>query len=122
MTGHDPDPRRFLPLTPVSFEILLALAEDARHGYGVMLEVEQRSHGTTTLRPGTLYRAIGRLLEQGLIEESEVLEPDASDDHRRRYYRLTDLGRHVASAEAHRMARAVDAAHAKNLLRPENAG
>lgn len=117
----EPDPRRFLPLTPIAFEILLALADDARHGYGVMLEVERRGQGTRTIRPGTLYRAIGRLLDQGLLVESLSRKTSSSQDHRRRYYRLTTLGRSVAAAEARRLENTVEAARAKKLLGPESA-
>lgn len=112
----DPDPRCFLPLTPVAFEILLAFVEGPRHGYGVMLEVEGRRDGIRTLRPGTLYRAIGRLLEQGLLEASCSPPASPAGDQRRRYYRLTTLGRGVAAAEARRLERAVEAARAKKLF------
>lgn len=113
---HEPDPRRFLPLTPIAFEILLALAGDARHGYGVKLEVERSSHGTRTIRPGTLYRAIKRLLDQGLLAETPDRNTSSSHDHRRRYYRLTTLGRRVAAAEARRLEHTVEAARAKKLV------
>jgi DNA-binding PadR family transcriptional regulator len=82
-------PESFLPLTPVAFEILLALAEGELHGYSVMREVERRSGGAVTLHPGTLYRALARLLESGLIEELEARPAPAHDDERRRYYRMT---------------------------------
>ena len=115
------DPRRFLPLTPVAFEILLGLADQSRHGYALMQEVERRTGGRLRLRPGTLYRAINRLLHTGLLEEVPVNGDTVRDDARRRYYRLTDLGRRVAAAEAGRLASAVEAARVKNLLSPENA-
>jgi DNA-binding PadR family transcriptional regulator len=107
---------RFLPLTPVVFEMLLALAASDRHGYSIMQEVERRTDGRSVLHPGTLYRALGRLLDTGLIEEID--EPHArpdSDDERRRYYRLTPLGHRVARAEADRLASQVSAA--RRLLR-----
>jgi len=108
------DPERFLPLTAVVFEILLALADGDRHGYDVMQDVERRSRGQIVLHAGTLYRALSRLLDQGLIEELDE-RPDLGGDERRRYYRLAPLGRAVARAEAARLASQVDAA--RRLLR-----
>jgi DNA-binding PadR family transcriptional regulator len=101
---------RFLPLTAVVFEILLALAAGERHGYEIMQDVERRSDGRIVLHPGTLYRALGRLLEQGLIEELEERPAADRDDERRRYYRLSSIGRAVARAEGERLAGQVSAA------------
>ena len=100
---------RFLPLTPVVFEIALALAAGERHGYEIMQDVERRTDGQIVLHPGTLYRALGRLLDQGLIEELDE-RPAAGDDERRRYYRLSPLGHAVARAEVERLAGQVSAA------------
>jgi DNA-binding PadR family transcriptional regulator len=114
-------PDHFLPLTPVAFEILLALADGERHGYSIMREVSDRSGGTVVLHPGTLYRALARLLESGLIEElAERPEPDR-DDERRRYYRLTARGIAVARAEAERLASQVAAARSRRLIGALNA-
>lgn len=110
----------FLPLTEVEFEILLALAADALHGYRILKEVERRTGGRTTLHPGTLYRALDRLEESGLLAETERPEKAAGSDDRRRYYRLTRLGRRVGRAEARRLESQVGAARARNLL--EEAG
>lgn len=104
-----------LPLTPVAFEILLALADGEQHGYRIMHEVEARSDGQVTLHPGTLYRALARLLESGLIEELGE-RPARGDDERRRYYRLSPLGVAVARAEAQRLASQVAAARSRRLL------
>lgn len=104
------DVERFLPLTPVVFEIALALASGERHGYQIMQEVERRSDGQIVLHPGTLYRALGRLLDQRLIEELDERPAAEGDDERRRYYRLTPLGHAVARAEVERLARQVSAA------------
>jgi DNA-binding PadR family transcriptional regulator len=101
---------RYLPLTPVVLEIALALAGGERHGYEIMQEVERRSDGQVVLHPGTLYRALGRLLDQGLIEELEARPEGDNDDERRRYYRLTTLGHAVARAEVERLASQVSAA------------
>jgi len=105
---------RFLPLAPVWFEILLALAGGDRHGYAVLQEVARRSEGGVTLHPGSLYRALARLLEDALIEELEA-RPDG-DDVRRRYYRLTPLGAAVVRAEARRLEGLVEAARTLRLL------
>src|SRR6187431_513056 len=99
---------RFLPLTPVVFEIALSLAAGERHGYEIMQDVERRTDGTIVLHPGTLYRALARLLDQKLIEELderpfEGRSPSKKDDERRRYYRLTALGQAVARAEVERL-------------------
>jgi len=105
-----------LPLTPVAFEILLALADGEQHGYRIMQEVESRSSGRVTLHAGTLYRALARLLESGLIDELDE-RPARGDDERRRYYRLTPLGIAVAKAEADRLASQLASARARRLLK-----
>jgi DNA-binding PadR family transcriptional regulator len=101
---------RFLPLTPVVLEIALALAQGERHGYEIMQEVERRTDGRIVLHPGTLYRALSRLLDQKLIEELDERPASDRDDERRRYYRLSALGRAVARAETERLAAQVSAA------------
>lgn len=103
---------RFLPLTPVSFEILLALAGGARHGYDVMTAIEERTAGRVSLNPGTLYRALDRLLQGGVLEVSER-RVGATD---RRVFRLSRLGARVAAAEAQRLADQVNAARTCKLL------
>ncbi len=108
---------KLLPLTPVVFEILVSLADEDRHGYAIMREIAGRTEGGVKLRPGTLYRAVDRMLGTGLIEESDVRPDSEYDDERRRYYRLTSLGRYTVSAEAERLAAAVASAKAKKLLR-----
>ena len=112
-----PTPESFLPLTAVVFEILLALSGGELHGYEIMREVESRSAGRVSLHAGSLYRALHRLLRARLVDE--VIErPDAKlDDERRRYYRLTPLGRAVAVAEARRLASQVNAARERRLLK-----
>ena len=114
-----PDPASFLPLTPVAFEILLALAEGDRHGYDIMLEIERRTGGRVSLNPGTLYRALDRLVEQGLLASSfqaiEASRAGASD--RRRLFALSPLGQAVAAAEAARLDDQVRAARSVKLFR-----
>lgn len=114
--GHRrPELHEHLPLTPVAFEILVALAGEERHGYAIMRSVEERTGGRLSLHPGTLYRALGRLADAGWIEELEE-RPDAErDDERRRYYRITELGREVARAEARRLAGQLGAARDAGL-------
>jgi DNA-binding PadR family transcriptional regulator len=110
-------PDAFLPLTPVAFEILLALADGERHGYSILQEVDARSGGAVSLHAGTLYRALARLLESALIEELTTSPDPTSDDERRRYYRLTARGVAVARAEASRLEGQVAAARARRLLK-----
>jgi DNA-binding PadR family transcriptional regulator len=104
-----------LPLSPAMFHILLALADREQHGYGIMQEVASR--GNMRLGPGTLYGSIKRMLADGLIEESDERPDPAVDDERRRYYRLTDFGQRVVSAEVDRLAKLVRIARSKSLLR-----
>lgn len=105
-----------LPLTPSAFHILLCLAEGPRHGYAIMKEVEETTGGRVSMGPGTLYGTIKRLLASGLIDETRERPDPEVDDRRRRYYRLTDLGRGVAAAEASRLEEAVASARSKRLL------
>jgi DNA-binding PadR family transcriptional regulator len=111
------DPRGLLPLTPAVLHILLSLADEERHGYGIMREVEGRTGGEMRLGPGTLYGSIKRMLGDGLIEESDERPDPELDDSRRRYYRITDFGRKVAGVEAARLERLVISARDKKLLR-----
>jgi DNA-binding PadR family transcriptional regulator len=104
------------PLSAVAFEILLALAEGERHGYAILKDVEARTGGEIRLLPGSLYRAIGRLLAAGLIQEVPG-SADTEPDDRRRTYRLTRAGRAAAAAEARRLAGQVEAARSRRLLR-----
>lgn len=103
------------PLTPLSMALLVALGQGDLHGYALMREVESRSHGQ--LRPGTgsLYAALQRLMDQGLIVESPE-RPDGDDDARRRYYRITEAGRSAVVVEAARMARLLDDARRHGLI------
>lgn len=115
-------PEEFLPLTPAMFHILLALADKERHGYHIMREVDERTNGNVKLGPGTLYGSIKRMMADGLIEELEERPDPELDDERRRYYRLTDFGFRVASAEAQRLEQMVRSARAKKLLPRTKAG
>jgi DNA-binding PadR family transcriptional regulator len=121
MPSTDPRPGDFLPLTPAVLHILLAVADGEQHGYAIAQAVEKLTDGTVRMGPGTLYGSIGRMVANGLIEESGRARRN-SDDERRRFYRLTTLGRRVLEAEADRLARVVALARSKNVLRrPEPA-
>ena len=116
MSGGVRDPGDLVPLTPAVLHILLALADEERHGYGIMKEVEGRTGGEVRLGPGTLYGAIKRMLADGLIEALGERPDPRLDDQRRRYYRITDFGRRVAGAEAERLQDLVSTARARKLL------
>ena len=105
-----------LPLASASFHILLALAEEDRHGYAVLLDVEQRTGGEVRLSAATLYRTLERLLEAGLIEELAERPAPELDDERRRYYRLTPLGAAVARAETARLQKLVRLARSAGIV------
>src|SRR5277367_6968870 len=100
-----PEPATLLPLQPAAFHILMAVAEDDRHGYGIIQDVATRTGGELKLSAGTLYRSIQRMLEQGLILETQERPAPEFDDERRRYYRITPFGAAVAKAEATRMSK-----------------
>lgn len=109
-------PESHLPLAPATFQILLTLVNEKRHGYAIMKEVADRTEGSVRLGPGTLYGALKRLLENGLVEEGgEHADPELGDE-RRRYYRLTSFGLKVARAEARRLEAMVRAARSKKLI------
>jgi DNA-binding PadR family transcriptional regulator len=127
--AHPPvDPRSFLPLTPLAFQVLLALADTSLHGYGIILEVAGRTDGLITIRTGTLYTLLQRLTEDALIEPAEG-SPRASGpvavqgaspikaDPRRKYYGLTALGRDVLSAEARRLESVLSDARRKHVIK-----
>jgi DNA-binding PadR family transcriptional regulator len=112
----DDSPESFLPLPRDTFHILVSLGDRDRHGYSVMLDVADRTDGALRLSPSSLYASIKRLLGQGLIEELDERPDPRNDDQRRRYYRLTRLGRRVATAEALRLQRLLSDARATGLL------
>jgi DNA-binding PadR family transcriptional regulator len=104
------------PLTRLSLSILLAMADEDRHGYGIMKEIERLTEGELQVGAGSLYGALQRLTAEGLVEESPQ-DAGAGEDARRRYYRLTASGRAAARAEIRRMARTIDVACEKRLVR-----
>lgn len=111
-----PSPHDLLPLPPVTFHILLALADENLHGYAIIQSVAERTGGALKLGAGTLYRSIQRMVEQGLVAEARTRPAPAHDDERRRYYRITPFGTAVAKAEAARLADLVRMAKATGLI------
>src|SRR5216683_2116509 len=111
-----PKPDDFLPLKTNWFHILLSLAAGEQHGYGIMQEVSERTGGKVRLWPATLYGTLKRLIEAELIEESDERPAPELDDARRRYYRLTNLGRRVLDAECNRLHELVRAIQVKRRM------
>ena len=115
MKDKDAGVEGLLPLPTATFHILMALHEDDRHGYGIILDVAASTDGGLKLSPGTLYRSIQRMLEQGLIVETRERPAPDQDDERRRYYRITALGTAAARAEARRLTELVRLARASGF-------
>ncbi len=112
-----PVPEDLLPLKPHWFHVLLSLADQEQHGYGIMQEVLERTGGKVRLWPATLYGTLKRLMDADLIEESAGRPARGQDDPRRRYYRLTGFGRRVLAAESERLEDLVRIIHGKGLMR-----
>src|ERR1017187_10638459 len=110
------DNKALSPLSPAVFHILLALSAGDRHGYAIMKEAAQQSEGRVRLGPGTLYRSIQNLLSAGWIEQAGELADSTIGDERRRYYRLTGIGREVVTNEARRLSDLVRIARRRRLL------
>jgi DNA-binding PadR family transcriptional regulator len=113
---EEPRPEDFLPLHRDTFHVLVSLADRDRHGYSILLDVAERTSGALRFSPSSLYASIKRLLHQGLIEELAERPDQDEDDERRRYYRLTRMGRKVAEVEARRLERLLADARAIGLL------
>jgi DNA-binding PadR family transcriptional regulator len=112
----EPTPESLLPLQPAVFHILMALADEDRHGYAIIQEVLSRTSGEVRLSPGTLYRSIQRMLDDDLIVEVHERPAPELDDERRRYYRITKFGRAVAREEANRLSELVRLARASGFV------
>jgi DNA-binding PadR family transcriptional regulator len=112
----EPTPESLLPLQPAVFHILMALADEDRHGYGIIQEVRARTNGEVRLGPGTLYRSIQRMLDDDLIVEVHERPAPELDDERRRYYRITKFGKSVAREEANRLTELVRLARASGFV------
>ena len=117
MTSRTRSIDAFLPLTAPMLHTLVALADGEKHGYAILKEIARRTEGSVRLSAGTLYAVIKRATADGLIVESDERPDPALDDERRRYYRLTPLGRRVAAAEIARLESIVEMARAKHLVR-----
>ncbi len=120
-TPQTPSPEAFLPLKPVEFLILMTVAAGERHGYGIMLDIAERTGGSVRLEAGGLYRSIRRLLADKLLTESARRPAADLDDARRRYYALSPLGTRVVAAEALRLRALVREAEASRIIDPEPA-
>jgi DNA-binding PadR family transcriptional regulator len=113
----DRDPNALLPLTPAMFHVLVALADEPRHGYAIIKDVAARTAGKVELGTGTLYGIVKRLLAEGLAVEHRTRPTASNDDERRKYYRLTSFGKRVVAAETERLEAMVNAARATQVLR-----
>ncbi len=116
------NPEALIPLNPRDYLILFSLVAEERHGYGIVKQVETDSHGQVSLDPANLYRAIKRLIRDGLIVEGEDRPTPESGGQKRRYYEIADFGREVVRLEAARLASLADAARAKNLIPGSESG
>lgn len=114
--SETPTPEDFLPLKPVDFMVLLTLADRELHGYGIVAEISDRTEGRMRLVPGNLYAVLQRLQGQGLLEEADRRPVANGEDQRRRYYKITALGRRVTAAEAERLRGLVGMAEAMELI------
>lgn len=116
MADDDPSVDSLLPLPPATLHILMALADDDRHGYAIIQDIAARTDGAVRMSAGTLYRSIQRMIEQGLIVEIQERPDPELDDERRRYYRITRFGTVVARAEARRLQSLVRLARASGFV------
>jgi DNA-binding PadR family transcriptional regulator len=115
MTFTQVDIDALLPLPPATFHILMAVADEARHGYAIIQDIAARTNGDLRMSAGTLYRSIQRMLEQGLIVETSDRPDPEEDDERRRYYQITPFGAAVARAEATRLSQLIRLARARGI-------
>lgn len=116
MRDEIPTPQSLLPLPPATFHILMAVADEDRHGYAIIQEIAARTGGELRLSAGTLYRSIQRMIDQDLLVEVHERPAPELDDERRRYYRITEFGTAVARAEARRLQGLVRLARASGFV------
>ena len=116
--NKDQKAEKFIPLKPTVFAILMVLSKGDLHGYGIKKDVEGGSNGQVMLEPGTLYRVIGKLLDDGLIGETDGPSDSSSGDERRRYYTLLPFGQQVLICETERLATLIDSARNRKLISP----
>ena len=110
-----PDPTALLPLNPRDYLVLFSLTDGERHGYGIVKEIGQQTDGGVEMDPSNLYRALKRLIGEGLVTEAGR-RPGGDGDERRRYYAITEFGRRVVAAEAARLAQLTDLARSRKLI------
>lgn len=122
MTAKPNDLATLLPLTPIALQVLLSLGDEERHGYAITADIAERTSGRMQILPGNLYRSLRSLLDTRLIEESDRRPAPDQDDERRRYYRITGLGRRAAAAEIARMEDVLREAKATRWLRAKSKG
>lgn len=120
MSDHNPDPESFLPLKTSTYRVLLALADETMHGYAIMQALEALTDGKETILPGTLYAALARMENEGLLERVPAPAEEASGGPKRRYHRRTELGKAVARAESARLRGLLDVARAQNIFGVES--
>ncbi len=116
-TAKHTDATEPAPMKPDLFQILLALEDEERHGYAILKEVERNTNGQVRLEPSPLYRRLKRLLDAGIVQEADQRPVPELDDERRRYYRLTDYGRQLVTAEAQRLVKLAASERIKNLAK-----
>ena len=116
-TAKHTDATEPAPMKPDLFQILLALEDEERHGYAILKEVERNTNGQVRLEPSPLYRRLKRLLDAGVVQEADQRPVPELDDERRRYYRLTDYGRQLVTAEAQRLVKLAASERIKNLAK-----
>ena len=117
MSAGQTDAERHLPLSDLPFQILLALGNGDAHGYAIGKEIEERTSGRLNPTPGSLYQALRRLREDGVIAVAEATDPDGGGDARRQYFQLTPLGRRVVSLEIERLEALISVAQERSLVR-----
>ena len=115
-SARAPMPESYLPLTAAVLDIMVTLGDEELHGYAIMQEVRRRTDGQRRLAPGTLYRSLKQMEQRGWVAQSEERPEPSLDDERRRYYRLTEIGRRVALAEVERLEGLVGTARLKGLI------
>jgi len=116
MTRQSKDPAALIPLKHSTYRVLLALADGERHGYAIMQTLSEMTRGRETILPGTLYAALARMVDEGLIEMRDGPRDEASGGPKRRYYRRTSFGRAVARAESERLRALLEIAQAQRII------
>jgi len=114
--ANSPNPTDLIPLKHATYQVLLALGDDQLHGYAIMQALTRMTQGRETILPGTLYAALARMADEGLLEKIAAPDTEASGGPKRRYYRRTPFGCDVARAESERLSALLDIAHSQNIV------